>query len=288
MSMSWPLFTERARWAMVLAQESAQRYGNRSIEPDHIFVGIVEQAGSDAAEVVVAFGISAMDVRRAASKRMETGTAAGDIVFSEQARRVIELAFEESQRLQHNYVGTEHLLFGYLRGLDSENSILADVHVDPASLTAKVLESLEQAPKAIMPSINAPMKSPADSFGLLLSDIADDLERRYSPLMGQIAELFQEDESLFAFLSMVRVNGEAWNVEQARGYFFLELPYDYACDELIDLIADDADGATIEVSIHIAGVRTSGGEWHRLDGRAVLRWPPPSVLPKSRRSRRIR
>ena len=282
MSMSRPLFTERARWAMVLAQEAAQRYGNRSIEPDHVFVGIVEEAGREA---MVALGISASEVRIAASKRMETGCAPGAMAFSAGAKRVIELAFEESQRLECNWVGTEHLLLGYLRGLDSQDSLLADIRANPASLKAKALELLAQAPKDITLPINAPMPLRADSFGLLLSDIADDLERRYNPLIGQIAELFREDESLFAFLRGLRVNGEAWNVEEARGYFFLEVGCDYGRDERIELIADDADGAVIEVAIHIAGARTSGGEWHRSDGRPVLRWPPLSVLPKSRHSR---
>ncbi len=76
MSM-WRPFTERARWAIVLAQQAAQRHGNRSIEPDHIFVGIVKEGGSAAAEAVLSFGITALQVRVAAQKRMETGSADG-------------------------------------------------------------------------------------------------------------------------------------------------------------------------------------------------------------------
>src|SRR5690348_5028844 len=98
----WQPFTERARWAIVLAHEVAQRYGNRSIEPDHLFVGIVEEGGSAAAEAVLSFGISALEVRHAAEKRLgagESGPPPGEVVFAEESKHVIELAFAESQRL---------------------------------------------------------------------------------------------------------------------------------------------------------------------------------------------
>ena len=176
MSM-WLPFTERARWAIILAQQAAQRHGSQSIEPDHIFVGIVEEGGSAAAEAVSSFGVSALDVRVAAQKRMETGSAAGEMVFSSGAKRVIELAFEESQRLQHAYVGTEHLLLGYLRERESQDSLLAHLQINAASLKAKVLEFLDQEPKVSTPSSHAPVMSRPDSFGLLFADI----ERLDSP-----------------------------------------------------------------------------------------------------------
>lgn len=171
MSM-WQPFTERARHAIVLAQERAQVYGSHSIEPDHIFIGIVEEGGSAAAEAVASFGISAQDVRAAADKRMKIGDIIkGEMIFSSGAKRVIERAFEESHALLHNYIGTEHLLLGYLSERNVQDSILADLQIDSAKLRTKVLDFLEKEPKTTTPRGDVPISTRADSLELLFADI---------------------------------------------------------------------------------------------------------------------
>lgn len=120
-----------------------------------------------------------------------------------------------------------------------------------------------------------------------LADV-DDLAKRYEPMIRQVADLFPEDESLFAFLLGLEVNREEWDAVQGYGFFFFQETEEYACVELIELIADDADGATIEIALHLVGSRTSWGGLHRSDRGPVLRWPPPSVLPKSRHSKHVR
>lgn len=116
----------------------------------------------------------------------------------------------------------------------------------------------------------------------------DDLESRYSRLIGQIADLFHEDESLFAFLLGLKVNREEWNAGRRRGHFFFQETPEHARVELIELIAEDVDRGIIDIALHITGERVNWGEWCRLDGRSVLRWPPLSVLPKSRHSTRFK
>lgn len=115
-----------------------------------------------------------------------------------------------------------------------------------------------------------------------------DLERRYSRLVTQIAELVPEDEPLFVFLRGLKVDREEWDVGRGRGNFFFEETAEHANVELIEMIADDVDGVVIEIAVHITGQRRNWGEWHRSDARPVLRWPPSSVLPKSRLSKRLR
>lgn len=122
-----------------------------------------------------------------------------------------------------------------------------------------------------------------------LANIAgvDDLGRRYDKLIRQIAELFPEDESLFAFLLDLRVNREEWDAAHGRGRFFFEERPQYAHVERIELIADDADGTVIEVAIHIGDADGNWGEWYRRDGQPALWWPPRSVLPKGRKHRTL-
>jgi len=172
MSM-WQPFTERARSAIVLAQEAAQRYDN-SIDADHIFLGIVEEGGSAAAEAVLSFGISALDVWNAADKRMGKAisrSGGDDMVFSSKAKRVIECAFEESRKLQHTYLGTEHLLLAYLLECNSQDSLLGDLRLNQALLKAKVLAFLEREPKVSAPSSEAPAMTPPELLGFLFSEI---------------------------------------------------------------------------------------------------------------------
>ena len=72
--------------------------------------------------------------------------------FTDRARRVVVLAQEESQRLSHNYIGTEHLLLGLLgaaernpRG-DFSPDTLRDLGIDPAQARQRVLDELRHAP----------------------------------------------------------------------------------------------------------------------------------------------
>ena len=175
----WQPFTERARSAIVLAQEAAQHYRTSSIDPGHIFIGIVEAGESAAAQILLSFGAGPSRVRSAVQKRIKAaGLAAGDdFVFSLQAKRVIELAFEESRKLQHNYVGTEHLLLGYVRVASPSDSTLAELQIDPHRLEAKLLEFLEREPKTSVRGGDAPKAAQAESLASVFSEI----ERLDSP-----------------------------------------------------------------------------------------------------------
>lgn len=186
MSM-WRPFTERARRAIVLAQEVAQRYGDRFILPDHIFIAIVQEGGSIAAEAVTALGAGRADVEIAAEKRMKTiasRPAGEEMLFSDGAKRVIEFAFEQAQALQHKYLSTEHLLLGYIRETDSKNSILLDLPVDRAALKRTILDFLEREPKSNAPSSGAPALPQHDVLSFLFSDI----ERLDSPGLRSAVE----------------------------------------------------------------------------------------------------
>ena len=113
----WEPFTERARRSIVLAQEEAQRLGNNYIGTEHILLGIISEGESLAAKVLESLGVNLAKVRQEVEAIVGRGgqTVQQEMVFTPRAKRVIELAFEEARQLNHNYIGTEHLLLGLIR-----------------------------------------------------------------------------------------------------------------------------------------------------------------------------
>src|ERR1700739_4275162 len=116
MSM-WEPFTERARRSIVLAQEEAQRLGNNYIGTEHILLGIISEGESPAAKVLETLGVNLAKARQEVEAIIARGAeiVQQEMIFTPPAKRAIELAFEEARQLNHNYVGTEHLLLGLIR-----------------------------------------------------------------------------------------------------------------------------------------------------------------------------
>jgi ATP-dependent Clp protease ATP-binding subunit ClpA len=110
-------FTERARKVLQLAQEEAQRFNHNYIGTEHILLGLVREGDGVAARVLNNLGIELHKVRSAVEFIIGRGDrmVMGEIGLTPRAMRVIELAVDEARRLNHNYIGTEHLLLGLVR-----------------------------------------------------------------------------------------------------------------------------------------------------------------------------
>ena len=110
-------FTERARRVLTLAQEEAQRFNHNYIGTEHLLLGLVREGDGVAAKVLSNLGVELNKVRSAVEFIIGRGdrTASGEIGLTPRAKRVIELAVDEARRLNHSYIGTEHLLLGLVR-----------------------------------------------------------------------------------------------------------------------------------------------------------------------------
>src|SRR5438445_2880654 len=110
-------FTERARKVLQLAQEEAQRFNHNYIGTEHLLLGLVREGEGVAAKVLANLGVDLNKVRSAVEFIIGRGerTVTGDIGLTPRAKKVIELSVEEARRLNHNYIGTEHLLLGLVR-----------------------------------------------------------------------------------------------------------------------------------------------------------------------------
>ncbi len=117
MTSRFEKFSERARRVLSLAQEEAQRFNHNYIGTEHILLGLVREPDGVAAKVLGTLGVELNKVRSAVEFIIGRGerSAAGEIGLTPRAKKVIELAVDEARRLNHHYIGTEHLLIGLMR-----------------------------------------------------------------------------------------------------------------------------------------------------------------------------
>ena len=179
MSDKFEKFTERARKVMSLAQEEAQRFNHNYIGAEHILLGLVREGDGVAAKALDRLGIELQQVRNA----VEFIIGRGDrIVLSEvgltpRAKKVIELAVDEARRLNHHYIGTEHLLLGLLRegegiaagvleslgvNLDRLRAATVDVLTRPEYLQLAVIRERDGIGGQVLQAQTQPRRSPAE------------------------------------------------------------------------------------------------------------------------------
>src|ERR1700681_2734767 len=188
MSM-WEPFTERARRSIVLAQEEAQRLGNNYIGTEHILLGIISEGESLAAKVLETLGVNLAKVRQEVEAIVGRGgqTVQQEMVFTPRAKRVIELAFEEARQLNHNYIGTEHLLLGLIReGEGVAARVLTNLGVDPAKVRVQTTSLL--GAEGQPPAPKGTSKPPTlDAYGRDLTTLAR--ENKLDPVIGRANEI---------------------------------------------------------------------------------------------------
>ena len=110
-------FTDRARRVLSLAQEEAQRFQHNYIGTEHFLLGLVHEDEGVAAKVLHDLGVDLQKVRSSVEDIIGRGDriVQGEIGLTPRAKRVIELSVDEARRLNHHYIGTEHLLLGLVR-----------------------------------------------------------------------------------------------------------------------------------------------------------------------------
>lgn len=109
-------FDEHARKALALAQEEAQRLQHAFITPEHLLLGLLRLNQGGAVLVLKHLNADTASMRAHIEERLRQGTLGNpnEVGLTGRAKRIIELAIEESRQLHHQYVGSEHLLLALL------------------------------------------------------------------------------------------------------------------------------------------------------------------------------
>ncbi len=194
-------FTDRARKVMALANQEAQRFNHEYIGTEHILLGLVKEGSGVGANVLKNLGVDLRKVRLEVERLVKSGpemVTMGKLPQTPRAKRVIEYAIEEARNLNHNYVGTEHLLLGLLREQDGVAAqVLMNLGLRLEDVREEVLNLLGAGVEAEETSAMTPAdstakkgksKTPAlDSFGRDLTDLAR--EGKLDPVIGRANEI---------------------------------------------------------------------------------------------------
>jgi hypothetical protein len=140
-------FTERARRVFSLAQEEAQRFNHNYIGTEHILLVLVREGDGVAARVLSNLGVQLPQVRVAVEARIGRSETMimGEIGLTQRAKKVVELSVDEARRLNHHYIGTEHVLLGLVReGEGIAAQVLRGLGVELDRVRAQVIAALSR------------------------------------------------------------------------------------------------------------------------------------------------
>ena len=187
-------FSERARRVLSLAQEEAQRFNHNYIGTEHILLGLVRETEGVAARVLSNLGVDLSKVRSAVEFIIGRGErpAQGEIGLTPRAKKVVELAVDEARRMNHTYIGTEHLLIGLLReGEGVAAGVLESLSVTldkVRSETHRILSQSSPQSSSGGSGAKSSTRTPTlDQLGIDLTKAARD--KKLDPVVGRDQEI---------------------------------------------------------------------------------------------------
>jgi ATP-dependent Clp protease ATP-binding subunit ClpC len=190
-------FTERAQKVILLAQEEAKRLNHDYLGTEHILLGLIALGEGVAATVLINLGVDLEKVRKAVEKIVGVGEnvlVLGEVPFTPRAKKVLELAVEEAQKMQHRYVGTEHLLLGLIREgegiaarvLENLKLNLERVRQETINLLGEI-SYIKPGSKQQQPIFDRNKTPTLDEFGRDLTVLAK--EGKLDPVIGRETEI---------------------------------------------------------------------------------------------------
>lgn len=190
--------TERAQRVLAHAQEEAMRLNHSNIGTEHLLLGLMKEPEGIAAKVLDAFGITEEKVTKEVENLIGQGQEqVGAIHYTPRAKKVIELSMDEARKLNHTFVGTEHLLLGLIRENEGVAArVFANLDLNITKARAQVVKSLgspEQGSKNAQTTKNQATPT-LDGLARDLTVIAQD--GTLDPVVGRSDEITRVIEVL--------------------------------------------------------------------------------------------
>ena len=181
-------FTERARRVIILAREEAELYRHEYLGTEHILQGVVKDGGGIAVAIIQKTGTDLTQLKKELEKnlpRSSTSLIIGDIPFTSRAKKVLEFAVEEARSLNHNYIGTEHLLLGLLKEKEGVACrILNSFGMYFEDVKEKIVEMFKEPAEATRETGKTPT---LDEFSRDLTKMA--VDGKLDPIIGRAKEI---------------------------------------------------------------------------------------------------
>jgi ATP-dependent Clp protease ATP-binding subunit ClpC len=140
-------FTPRAQQVLALARKEADRFNHNYVGTEHLLLGLIKLGQGVAVNVLQKMGLDLETVRMEVEKQIGSGPETkmmGNIPYTPRVKKVLALSQKEAKQLNHNYVGTEHILLGLLReGEGAAARILKSLDVDIERCRNEVLKELD-------------------------------------------------------------------------------------------------------------------------------------------------
>ena len=143
-------FTDRARKVMAIANQEVQRFNHEYIGTEHILLGLIKESSGTGATVLKNLGVDIekmlLEMEQLLKLKGRPNTVTMDkLPPTPLAKKVIEYTIEEARNLNHDYIGTEHLLLGLLR--ESEGiaaQVLVNLGLSIERVRMEILKLLNQ------------------------------------------------------------------------------------------------------------------------------------------------
>lgn len=183
-------FTERARRVIILAREEAELYRHEYLGTEHILQGVIKDGGGIAVAIIHKTGTDLTQIKKELEKNLPRSSSSliiGDIPFTSRAKKILEFAVEEARSLNHNYIGTEHLLLGLLKEKEGVACrILNGFGVYFDDVKEKIVEMFKEPAAAVGTGDKG--KTPTlDEFSRDLTQMA--IDGKLDPIIGRAKEI---------------------------------------------------------------------------------------------------
>ncbi|HEX8492863.1 MAG TPA: ATP-dependent Clp protease ATP-binding subunit [Pyrinomonadaceae bacterium] len=180
-------YTEKARRVIFFARYEASQFGAPAIEPEHLLLGLMREDKTLTSRFFPRAQVSIEAVRKEIEGRTllrEKISTSVELPLAPETKRVLAYAHEESDRLQHRHIGTEHLLLGLLR---EERSMAAEILYERGLRLNAVRDEIARQTGA---DARASQKKDTPHLVEFSRDLTDDAASdKLDPLVGREAEI---------------------------------------------------------------------------------------------------
>jgi ATP-dependent Clp protease ATP-binding subunit ClpC len=190
-------FTKRAKQVLQLATEEARSFNHPYVGTEHILLGLIRESEGIAARVLDELGVKLPQARSAVEfiVGMGEGSQRDEQELTARAKKVIEYAVEEARRLNHHYIGTEHLLLGLVRnGEGVATGVLDIVGVSLEQVRNQVMRVLRHGTSPNIERMSSSQQGQRQSKTPYLDALSTDLTEmaeagRLDPVIGREQEI---------------------------------------------------------------------------------------------------
>lgn len=181
--------TNDAKAVLQYAQEAAQKFHHDYVGTEHILLGLVLNTDGIAGLLLNQLGLTPENVTRAIEQHVGWGQdTPSKMRLTPRTKRAMELAVREANRLEQNYVGTEHMLAGILEeGSGMAVQILEDMDIDPDLVSQRLSELMNDPAVEGGDAVAAKNGSDLSQFGRDLNEWAK--KGKIDPVIGREKEI---------------------------------------------------------------------------------------------------